>query len=65
MGFSLVAASGGHSLAVVRGLLIAVASLDVERGLHGPRASVVAVCGLSSWGSWALEHRFGGCGTSV
>ena len=34
-GFSLVVASGGYSLAVVRGLLIAVVSLVVEhRELH-------------------------------
>ena len=32
-GFSLVAASGGSSLVVVRGLLIAVASLVAELGL--------------------------------
>ena len=32
-GLSLVAASGGYSLAVVHGLLIAVASLVVERWL--------------------------------
>ena len=33
MGFSLVVASGGHSLVVVLGLLIAVISLFVEHGL--------------------------------
>ena len=27
------------------------------------RASVVAVCGLFSWGSRALEHRLSSCGT--
>ena len=32
-GFSLVAASGGYSLAVVLGLLMAVASLAAEHGL--------------------------------
>ena len=34
MGFSLVVASGGYSLAAVHGLLIAVASLVMERGLQ-------------------------------
>ena len=33
VGFSLVAASGGYSLNAVRGLLIAEASLVMERGL--------------------------------
>ena len=32
---SLVAASGGYSLAAVRGLLIAVASLVLEHGFWG------------------------------
>ena len=32
-GFSLVGAGGGYSLLTVPGLLIAVASLDVEHGL--------------------------------
>ena len=35
MDFSLVAVSGGYSLVMVAGLLIAVASLIVERGLWG------------------------------
>ena len=47
-GSSLVLANRGSSLVAVRRLLIAVASL-VERG-------------LSSCISWALEHRFNGCG---
>ena len=42
-GFSLVAASTGYSLVVMCGLLIVVASLAVEHGLMGARASVVAV----------------------
>ena len=33
VGFSLIVASGGHSLATVHRLLIAVASLVVEHGL--------------------------------
>ena len=38
----LVAVSGGHSLVAVLGLLMAVASLLVERGLWGPWAAAVA-----------------------
>ena len=40
MGFSLVAASGGYSLAVGHGLLLVVASFVAERGLKGKQASV-------------------------
>ena len=40
-GFSLVAVSWGCSLAAESGLLIAMASLAVERGLQGTWASVV------------------------
>ena len=54
--------SGGYSVVVVLGCLTAVASLAVEHGLWGAQASVVAVCGLSSCGSQALEHRLGSCG---
>ena len=61
-GLPLVAASGGRSLVVVHGLLLAVVSLIVEHGLWGTRASVVEACGLSC-GSWALEHRLSSCGT--
>ena len=46
VGFSLVAASGGHSLLVVPRLIMVVASLVVEHGLYG--------AGLRSCGSWAL-----------
>ena len=53
--------SGGYSVVVVLGRLTAVASLAVEHGLWGARASVVAVPGLSSCGSQALEHRLGSC----
>ena len=31
----------------------------------GARAPVVAAHGLSSCGSWALEHRLNNCGTQV
>ena len=47
MGSSLGVVSGGYSLVVACGLLIAVASL-VAHGLWGPWASVPWVCGLSS-----------------
>ena len=40
-GFSLVVASTGHSLVVVSGLLIVVASSVAEHGLWSTRASVV------------------------
>ena len=50
-GFSLVAESGDCSL------LTAVASLVAEYRLQSAQASVVAAHGLSSCGSWALEHR--------
>ena len=46
-GLSLVAASGS-------GLLIVVVSLVVEHGLWAR--------GLSSCGTWALEHRLSSCG---
>ena len=52
LGLSLVAARRGCSVAVVHGLLIAVASL-VEHGLWGTQASVVVAHGLSSCGSQA------------
>ena len=50
-----------YSIAVVHGLLIAVTSL-AERGLSGVQASVVGAHGLSSYGSWALQHRLNNCG---
>ena len=31
----------------------------------GARASVVVAHGLSSYGSWALEHRLSSCGTQA
>ena len=59
--FSVVAVSGGHSLAVGSGLLIAVASLVGEHSLQGALASEVAAHGLSSCSSQALEHRLNSC----
>ena len=46
-GLSLVAASGGHSLVVVCGLLTAVTSLVSEHRLWGTWASVVVAYRLS------------------
>ena len=54
---SPVAVSGGYSLIVVQGLLIAVASLVVECRLY--------ITSFSSCGSWALEHWLSSCGTWV
>ena len=58
---SLVAVSGGYSVAVCR-LLIAVASLVVELGT---RALVVVARGLSSRGLRALECRLSSCGAQA
>ena len=55
-GFSLVALSGGCSLASVLGFLLVVASLAVEHRLLGRMS-------FSRCGSWALEHRRNSCGT--
>ena len=56
--------SGGYSLAVRHGLVIAVPSL-AEHGLRGLHASAVAVGELSSCSSWALEHRLNSYGTQA
>ena len=63
MGFSLVVARRGYSLAVVCGLLTVVISLVAEHGLQGAGASVLVARDLRSCGSQALEHRLSGCGT--
>ena len=52
---SLVVVSGGCSLAVLHGLLIAAASLAVEHGIQGACASVVAARGLSNCASQILQ----------
>ena len=44
---ALVGASGGYSLVLVHGHLIAVTSIVVEHGLQGTQASVVVMHGLS------------------
>ena len=51
------AVSGGHALVVVLGFPIGVASLLWSTGSR--------VCGLSSCGSRALEHRFSSCGAQA
>ena len=53
----------GSTLVVVPGLLVAAASLVMERGPQGPQASVVAERGLRSCGPQAVEHRLDGCGS--
>ena len=60
MGFSLVVASRDYSPVVVHRFLNAMASLVAELRFY---ASVAVACGLSSRGSWALEHRLSSCGT--
>ena len=52
----------GLFFVAVRGLLIAMASLCCGARALGTRDSVVVACGLSSCGSWALEHRLSSCG---
>ena len=61
VGFSPVAVSGGHPLAVVRGSLIAEASLVGEHRLWGVQTSVSAVHGLSSCCSQAQQLWRMGC----
>ena len=61
VGFSLAAGKGGYSPVAVHEFLSSVASLDVDHGPHGIRASAVAAHGLSSCDSWALERGLGGC----
>ena len=54
--WALVVVSGGYSLVVALGLLIAMASLVAELGLQQVQlmGSVVVAHGLSSWGSAAV-----------
>ena len=37
----------------------------MEHRLYGAQASVVVTHGLSSLGSWTLEHRLNSCGTQA
>ena len=64
-GFSLVVGSEGYSLVVVLRLLTVAASLVAEHRLWSTQASVVVGHGLSSRGSWALEHRLNRCGAQA
>ena len=52
-------------MVAVFGRLIAVASLDAEHTLWVARVSAAVARGLSSFGSWALEHRLDSCRTQV
>ena len=57
VGFSLVAVSGGYSLAVVYRLVIAMASRVAEHGLQGEWASVAVARGLRSCVSGLQSSR--------
>ena len=61
-GLYLVALRGGCLLDVVGRLLIAMASFAAKYRRSGARASVVAVCGLSSCIVRALESGLSSCG---
>ena len=54
VGFSLVVASGGYSLAVVCKLLMVVVSLTADHGLQDTQASIAAMPELNYCGSRAL-----------
>ena len=43
--------------------LIEAASLAVEHGLYGTRASIIVAYWLSSFSSWTLEFRLSSCDT--
>ena len=55
-GFALLVVSGAHSLVLVPVLLVAAASLAMERGPQGPQASAVAERGLSGCDPQAVVH---------
>ena len=61
---SLVAASGGYSSLQCSGFSLRWVLLLRSIGSRHT-GSVVAVCRLSSCGSWALEHRLSSCGTQA
>ena len=50
---------------MVHWLLIVVASLVADRGLWGTQAPVLVVHGLSSFGSWVLEHKLSSHGAQA
>ena len=51
----------GFSLVAVQGLSLQWL-LIAEDGLSGTQAPLVAAHGLSTCGSWALQHRLSSCG---
>ena len=53
----------GFSPVVVRGAVHEVASLVVEHSSRAQEVSAVVAHGLSSYGSWPLEHRLSSCGS--
>ena len=61
-GFSLVAVSGGDSLVVCKGFSLWWLLLLWSAGSRLLGASVVAVCGLGSCGSWGLLQRLSSSG---
>jgi len=61
VGFPLAVAGGGYSLVALFGVFIAVASLVADHGFQGAPASEVVIPGVSSCGSWTLEHRLDNC----
>ena len=72
VGFSLVAMSRGYSVIAIHRLLTAAASLVAEhrlqaRWLQQPWhvGSAAMARGLSSRGSWALEHSPNSCGSQA
>ena len=62
VGFSLVAVSGGDSLVVCKGFSVWWLLLLWSAGSRLLGASVVAVCGLGSCGSWGLLQRLSSSG---
>ena len=61
VGFSLLEGSEGSYLVAVPGPFIAAASLVAEHRLWVVPASVAAAHGLSTCGSWVLEHWLNSC----
>ena len=62
---SLVAVSRGYSSLRCAGFPLWWLLFLRSTGSRRPRASVVVACGLSSCGSWALEHRVSSCGAQA
>ena len=62
---SIVAESVGHSLVVVRELLMAALPLSWSTGSGACGLLILVACGLSGYSSWVLEHRLSACGTQT